>query len=137
MRASLPSLKMNTASPPPYTIINVSPISPDCQELHILESRWPDLIKAVAKTNGLLKVGFMDASAPGYETSDEDAIAKAKDRFRKRLDGDIARLSDAKSRRLRDLAAFLVIYKNEGMLKSEPRGKPEMSEYLKAAFGLE
>lgn len=106
----------------PFTIVNVSPMAPELQELHIFASRLPDLAAAVAKTDGaLLLSASLDPSKPGYETADESVIAEAKARFCKRLDGDIARLSASKSRRLRDLAAFLISYKNDGTRRSTPR----------------
>lgn len=107
----------------PSTIINVSPIAPELQELHIIASRFPDLVAAVAKTNDALRISsILDARKSLFVATEvEYVIAEAKARFDKRLDLDIARLSVCKSSRLRDLAEFLILYKNEGVRKSAPR----------------
>ena len=117
----------------PATIVNISPIAPKLQELHIVSSRLSDLRAAVAKSNGVLKVSTcLDASKPGFESFDSNILAESKARFNNRLERDIKRLSSSHSRRLRDLSDFLFAYKKEGTRQSTPR--PRRSAMYASAF---
>ena len=117
----------------PSVIVNVSPMAHKVQELHIITSKLPELRAAVAKSNGTLKLSTcLDARNPGYESTDPGTIADSNARFSARLDRDVGRLSRSPSRRLRDLADFLVAYKLEGTRQSAPR--PRQSLIYASAF---
>lgn len=117
----------------PLAIINVSPMAPKLQELHIITSKLPDLRAAIAKSNGALKLSTrLDARNPGVDSSDDNVIAASKARFCTRLDREINRLSSSPSRRLKDLADFLVAYKIDGTRQSAPR--PRRSTVYASAF---
>ena len=119
----------------PHAIINVSPIGPQLQELHIIASKLPNLRDAVAKTNGRLKISTkLDPRLPCPDNKDPNAHAECTARFRERLNREIARLSATKSRRLQSLADFLGQYRDEGLRLSAPRPRPRRMQMYASAF---
>ena len=119
----------------PHTIINVSPMGPSIQELHIVASKLPSLREAVARTEGALKLTLkLDPRMPSNGLSDPDAISHSTARFRERLNRDIARLSQTRSHRLRSLAEFLEQYRDEGLRISAPRPRPRRQQLFASAF---
>ena len=119
----------------PHSIVNVSPMGPQLQELHIIASKLPSLREAVSKTNGRLKISTkLDPRLPALDTTDPNALAESNARFKERMNRDIARLSATNSRRLKSLADFLAQYRDEGLRKSEPRTRPRRMQMYASAF---
>ena len=118
-----------------HTILNVSPMGPRIQELHIMASKLGSLQAAVARTEGALKLTTkLDPRTCSLGSQDPDAIAKSTAYFKERVSYDIARLSKTNSRRLRSLADFLIQYRDEGLRTSAPINRPRRQQFFASAF---
>lgn len=115
------------------TIVNVSPIGYQLQELHIMSSKLPSLKSAIARTGGKLRLTTtLDARMPPDGSIDPEVIESSSRSFEERINREIARLSVARSRKLRDLADFLTLYRDENQRVSVPR--PRRTSLYASAF---
>lgn len=118
-RATISAVLKEKFGLPSSVIINVSPIAPKLQELHIISSKLPELKAAVNRSNVALQLSTrLDASRPGVDSTDDTAIADSKAKFSARLDREITRLPSSPACRLKDMAEFLVDYKLHGTRQS-------------------
>jgi hypothetical protein len=119
----------------PKSIVNVSPMGPQLQELHIVASRIEDLRLAVSRTEGALKLSTkLDARLPPLGALDPQAITESNSRFCERINREITRLSKSNSRTLCHLADFLALYRDKDLRISAPRPHQRRQQFFASAF---